>query len=322
MSAANRRVERLRQPDDFRKVFALATETALTLVTVVVVSRRLSGAFQGPVEPVVPCLVATVAAVFSLGALVLWTAAAVPISSPKKRGLAAAMAVVPPLALGASLWITPSAFVAGYLAALGVAAVLCAVAIGDRSADLIAIDRVRATFFQSRATNRSVPGGAGGSSASVHASAIEEPHWRTSRQWHPPDREPTAETPVVALPADDGSAAIPDDESESDPSIVQRMTRRRLADGGEVIEGAVRIDLDPAAKVGVAHLSFVPPLSSDPRAECHLLCDFDGRVRVTAARSYGLRIEARQSGEPTLSTTINVAFSAQAPPAASQAAAA
>jgi hypothetical protein len=84
----------------------------------------------------------------------------------------------------------------------------------------------------------------------------------------------------------------------------------------------VRIDLDPAEKVGVAHLAFSPPLACDPRAECHLLSDFDGRVRVTAAKSYGLRIEARLSGQLSLATTINVAFSAQSPPAASHAAAA
>ena len=55
MSAANRRVEGRRQPDDFRKVFAVATETALTLVTVVVVSRRLSGLhFTVRFPPAVP----------------------------------------------------------------------------------------------------------------------------------------------------------------------------------------------------------------------------------------------------------------------------
>jgi len=123
-------------------------------------------------------------------------------------------------------------------------------------------------------------------------------------------------------PVDEESEARPNEERDCDASIVQRMTRRRLPDGGEVIEGAVRIDLDPAEKVGVAHLSFVPPLAFDPKAECHLLCDFDGRVRITAAKSYGLRIEARQSGEATFGTTIKIAFSAEASPAASRTAAA
>jgi hypothetical protein len=132
----------------------------------------------------------------------------------------------------------------------------------------------------------------------------------------------SAESLVDESFADDESESLVDDENEADESIVQWMTRRRLADGGEVIEGAVRIELDPAEKVGVAHLAFSPPLACDPRAECHLLSDFDGRVRITAAKSYGLRIEARQSGQLSLAATINVAFSAQAPPAATHAAAA
>jgi hypothetical protein len=129
------------------------------------------------------------------------------------------------------------------------------------------------------------------------------------------------EMPIVDFTADLEAEELPHEECESDDSIVQWMTRRRLADGGEVVEGAVKIELREAENVGVAHLSFMPPLACDPHAECHLLSEFDGRVRITTAKSYGLRIEARQSGEPTLSATINVAFSAQTPPAARAAAA-
>jgi hypothetical protein len=304
MSAMNRRVERLREPDDFRKVFALGTETAIALVTVVVVSRRMSGAYRGPVEPAVPCLVATFAAILSLAALALWTQA-VPTASIRKRILAAAIAVGPPLALGAALWISPSAFVGGYLASLAMGSVLFAVAIEDLAAGSQITNRLRSKLFQGHAPTAEPVRTAEATIAQV-AVALVMP----------------AETPIVRPLADDEGEPMPDEESESDASIVQWMTRRRLPDGGEVIEGAVQIDLDEAEKVGVAHLSFSPPLSCDPRAECHLLTEFDGRVRITAARSYGLRIEARQSGEPALSTTIRVAFTAEAPPAATRAAAA
>lgn len=124
------------------------------------------------------------------------------------------------------------------------------------------------------------------------------------------------------LPEDEGSAARLEEGEAPDDSIVQWMTRRRLADGGEVIEGAVRIDLDPSETVGVAHLTFSPPLPCDPQADCHLLSEFDGRVRVTAARAYGLRIEARQTGETKRAVALTVAFSAQARPVAASAAAA
>ena len=329
MSATNRATQRLRAPDDFRKVFALTTETTIALVTVVVVSRRLSGSFSGPVAPAVPCLVATLAALLSLAALALWRQAAPARFRQAWIPLAAlALAVLAPVALGAALWLTPSAFVGGYLAALALACLVGAVAIEDAAGGFVLTHELRSALFArapaeperlvntTRDTERQVPApllDAPPATASVPAGDIE------------PDIElghESAESLVDDSFADEESETLTDEEREADESIVQWMTRRRLADGGEVIEGAVRIELDPAEKVGVAHLAFSPPLACDPRAECHLLSDFEGRVRITAAKSYGLRIEARQSGQSSLAATINVAFSAQAPPAATHAAAA
>src|ERR1700733_11266845 len=329
MSTTNRRLQQLRAPDDFRKVFALTTETAIALVTVVVVSRRLSGSFRGPVAPAVPCLVSTLAALLSLAALALWRQAAPARFRQVWIPLAAlALAVLAPVALGAALWVSPSAFVGGYLAALALVSLVGAVAIEDSAGGFVLTDELRSALFArapaeperlvntTRDTERQVAApllDAPSAMASVPAADVE------------PDIElghESAESLVDDSFADEESETLTDEEREADESIVQWMTRRRLADGGEVIEGAVRIELGPAEKVGVAHLAFSPPLACDPRAECHLLSDFEGRVRITAAKSYGLRIEARQSGQSSLSATINVAFSAQAPPAATHAAAA
>jgi hypothetical protein len=334
MSTTNRRLQQLRAPDDFRKVFALTTETAIALVTVVVVSRRLSGSFRGPVAPAVPCLVATLTALLSLAALALWRQAAPARFRQAWIPLAAlALAVLAPVALGAALWLTPSAFVGGYLAALALVSLVGAVAIEDSAGGFVLTDELRSALFArvpaepdrfvntTRDPERLVAAPlleAPPATASVPAADIEpaiDPDIELGHE--------SAECLVDDSFADEESESLIDDEEhEADESIVQWMTRRRLADGGEVIEGAVRIELDPAEKVGVAHLAFSPPLACDPRAECHLLSDFDGRVRITAAKSYGLRIEARQSGQLSLAATINVAFSAQAPPAATHAAAA
>jgi hypothetical protein len=313
MSVTDHRIERQEQPDDFRKVFALATQTVVTLLTVVVVSRRASGAFAGTVGPAIPCFVATLVTILSLAALALWRQTA---PRPTKQAWipAAAMgwAVLAPVALGAALWISPSALVGGYLAGLAIMSLLCAIAIEDWTVGFGIASQVRSILFNSQTAPATSPDARVALAACPPVSAAKPREAATDEQ--------TATAPVHA--AESESEPLPDDESESDDSIVQWMARRRLADGGEVIEGAVRIDLDAVERVGVAHLSFVPPLCCDPRAECHLLCDFDGRVRITAAKSYGLRIEARQSGQTTRATTINVAFSAQAPPAASRAAAA
>jgi hypothetical protein len=329
MSTTNRRLQQLRAPDDFRKVFALTTETAIALVTVVVVSRRLSGSFRGPVAPAVPCLVATLTALLSLAALALWRQAAPARFRQAWIPLAAlALAVLAPVALGAALWLTPSAFVGGYLAALALVSLVGAVAIEDSAGGFVLTDELRSALFaRAPAEPDRLVNTTRDPERLVAAPLLEAPPATVSVP--AADIEPgielgheSAECLVDDSFADEESETLIDEEHEADESIVQWMTRRRLADGGEVIEGAVRIELGPAEKVGVAHLAFSPPLACDPRAECHLLSDFDGRVRITAAKSYGLRIEARQSGQSSLAATINVAFSAQAPPAATHAAAA
>jgi hypothetical protein len=304
MSATNPRFAPLAARDDFRKVFALATQTSLALLTIVVVSRRLAGTFSAPLAPAVPCFVATLATVLSLAALGLWRQAT-PSASMKTwvLGTAMGLAVLAPLALGAALWITPSAFVGGYLAALGMASLLVAAAIEDSAAGFVLTNHVRRVFERK---TQQVPESVAAETTILTSVVAPEP----------------IETPVVEV-SESEELVEPGEEIEtSDDSIVQWMTRRRLADGGEVIEGAVRIDLEPSETVGVAHLTFSPPLPCDPQADCHLLSDFDGRVRVTAARSYGLRIEARHAGESKLAATLTVAFSAQAQPAATRAAAA
>jgi hypothetical protein len=306
MSTIPRRADQLRQPDDFRKVFALATETALILIAVIVVSRRMSGAFHGSISPAVPCLVATLAAILSLAAQGLWKWAT-PIATSRTWSAWTTMVLVvlTPLALGAALWTAPSAFVGGYLAALATASLVGAIAIEDSTAGFVLFDQMRSALFEGEELPAQTLRG------------DEPPNSRDGETSSAKNRHPT-ETPAVDASADAASLSVADEENESDPSIVQWMTRRRLPDGGELVEGAVRIELDPAATIGVAHLSFSPPLGCDPRAECHLLCDFEGRVRITTAKSYGLRIEARQSGERTFSTTIDVAFTAESRPAASR----
>lgn len=116
-------------------------------------------------------------------------------------------------------------------------------------------------------------------------------------------REDEVESADTSLPFEENE--------EADPSILQWMTRRQLMDGGQTVEGAVRIAFDPGSRLAVAHVAFVPPLSGRPEAQCHVLADFNGRVRIGTAMPYGLRIEARRGESESGPLTIEVAFSAQ-----------
>jgi len=313
MSTGNARAKQLQQPDDFRKVFALATESSLLLVTAVVISRRLEGAFAGPATPAVPCAVATFAAALSLAALALWRTASASTGSPRNLLVVGLLTVVPPVGLGAALWIGPSAFVGGYLATLAAACAMGAVAIEDHASGFLLTTRLRSSLFQSEARLLPRP-----------EVVMVTPADRSSEA-----NAAEAVAPVVVARDASSTESFSDEslqetdcETQTDPSLVQWMTRRRLPNGGEMVEGAVRIELGESDKVGVAHLVFSPPLPHDPEAECHLISDFDGRVRITIAKAYGLRIEARLSGEPVACSTLHVAFSAVAQSAANRAAAA
>jgi hypothetical protein len=401
MTAQTARVTRFEEPDDFRKVFALAAESSIMLITAVVISRRLSGAFVGPVSDVVPCAVATFAALLSLAALALRRIASAsngsarnsveviqgfartnlraqggateaspgresresrqPNSSecqfkdPATTGsrpwledfrplagaeevdvgdrplfelpsslqayvIAAALTVIPPIALGAALSIGISPFSQGYLAALGIACAVGALAIEDHTSGSLLTSQLRAALFRRDVrmplTRQIAAPGRHDSMETSTATAVAPvmPAGPASAEM--------PEAPAENTRSDESLEQTPGEEAESDPSLVQWMTRRRLPDGGERIEGAVRIELGSTEKVGVAHLAFSPPLPRDPEAECHLISDFDGRVRITTAKSYGLRIEARLSGEPSGPVAIDVAFSAVAQSAAKRAAAA
>jgi hypothetical protein len=114
---------------------------------------------------------------------------------------------------------------------------------------------------------------------------------------------------VVAPPIDE---TIDEEAGEGDPSVLQWMTRRQLPAGGEAVEGSIRIQFESGERSAVAHISFIPPLPDRPRAECQVLVDFEGRVRIGVAQAYGLRIEARRSESGLKAASIDVGFSAQA----------
>jgi hypothetical protein len=142
----------------------------------------------------------------------------------------------------------------------------------------------------------------------------------------PPRRRDAPEESVRPAAVSQAGAPLPLEElpreepEEEDPSILQWMTRRQLADGVEAVEGSVRIHFAIGERSAVAHVSFIPPLSDRPSAECQVLDEFNGRVRIGVAQAYGLRIEARRSESVSHPLAVDVGFSAQVRAAQSAAA--
>jgi hypothetical protein len=96
--------------------------------------------------------------------------------------------------------------------------------------------------------------------------------------------EPTAESPV------DGEL----EEDEIPAGLVQRL-ERVASDEGETVYALMRVPLEPGSRLGIAHLAFCPPLASAPKLAATARDEWAGDVHITAAETYGARLEIRSS---------------------------
>jgi hypothetical protein len=88
-------------------------------------------------------------------------------------------------------------------------------------------------------------------------------------------------------------AAPPQAEPESVPaSLVQQLTRERTEDG-ESLHAIVRSSFVAGDRLAVVHLAFSPPLTKAPQLAAYAIDDSGAEARVTAAETYGARIEVR-----------------------------
>jgi hypothetical protein len=224
----------------------------------------------------------------------LWSTADLS-ASVRKQAFAAAFTVLLPLILADVLWTSPSPFVGGYLAALFILTGLATLCMRDFVPTVI-------EGFEPNADSSSAPmETAAAKVLSETAASLDAAH-----------------SDDVALSFED---AIDEEPCEDvDLTLSQSIVRREPVEGAEIIEGSVRIHFGPGERTAVAHVSFVPPLADRPRAECQVLTDFDGRVRIGLSQAYGLRIEARRAEPAGAATDVVVAFSAEVRAAQSEAA--
>jgi hypothetical protein len=97
------------------------------------------------------------------------------------------------------------------------------------------------------------------------------------------------------------------DEPEGDEvpaGLVQRLERVAI-DGDESVYALLRVPLEAGSRQGIAHLAFCPPLPRTPQLAGASRDEWAGDVRITAAETYGVRLEIRlerpaQAGEAVL----------------------
>ena len=90
--------------------------------------------------------------------------------------------------------------------------------------------------------------------------------------------------------------------------VTARMARFVTAEGGDVVEGTVKVDFEPGARWGAAHLALCPPLAGEPRVEVSVDDDIDAEIKVTQALRYAVRFDVRLPEPPEDSFSIRLRY--------------
>jgi hypothetical protein len=101
-------------------------------------------------------------------------------------------------------------------------------------------------------------------------------------------------------------------ESDAEGAISQRIVRRRLADGAEIIEGWVRADFAIAERHASSHVAICPPLGCLPECYAEQSDGPPAEIKVAQVLPYGVRFEIKLDAPAEEPSAVIVEFSIQA----------
>lgn len=261
---------------------ALGVWTTLALFTAVVASRRVAGAYTGPLTAAGLSVAVLLAALASCVALWMFR-------RDDRRSEHSPLVWLPEL----TAWSLPTLFAlvitaqptAGQLGTVlgfaGLGAVAIAVAVLETTA-----------WWESILT-----------AADHHPPAVASPLTGTSPS---PSENSLSQFDMKQTPPAVVDM-VDDEEPLGDESTTQWMTRRQDADG-EAIEGTVRVEFAPGQREAIAHVTFCPPLATVPDVELECVDGEDWQLKSESALPYGLRIQIRRSTAVTLAQSGIVAY--------------
>jgi hypothetical protein len=93
--------------------------------------------------------------------------------------------------------------------------------------------------------------------------------------------------------------------------VVSDLTRRRAADGSDVIEGRLLAEFAAGSRHAVVYVAFCPPFETTPAIRLAWLDGTPAAVTLTQGLPHGARIELKRSGETETASTTQVAISAR-----------
>ncbi|MEX2112884.1 MAG: hypothetical protein WD845_06840 [Pirellulales bacterium] len=96
-----------------------------------------------------------------------------------------------------------------------------------------------------------------------------------------------------------------------DETATQLLVRRREPDGGDAMEGWVRVGFEPGQRHALAHLAICPPMTTTPACYAEASDGPPAQVKVGQVLPYGVRLEIKLDETASEACEVLVEFSIQ-----------
>jgi hypothetical protein len=142
--------------------------------------------------------------------------------------------------------------------------------------------------------------------ALLFAGLIERVFWRHVAVMLRP-----REAPATSPPRSNEAAADEPAADESYPANLLQQIIRTREESGEAIHAVLRAEFQPGEQMQVLHVAFCPPLDEAPQLEAFIAGAIDADVKVTAAYSFGARLEVQLALPAAEATNVLVELTGQ-----------
>ncbi len=284
------------RPGTMRARIACFIWTGVVGITVLVVTRRLSGQLNVPGTSLPAIAAAFTGAALALSACILFCSARRTQRMRLSGGLALGAATILPQAiLGASLLPTGSIFGATVLSLLFVVV----------SASMLAAADFGSALDRTSTKPRCEP------------YVVQQPRDFIARD---AILEVSASGPAEA--AAELRSVILESALEPlrGPDLAQTVNRIRLPDRGETATGTVSVRLAANQRLATIHLPFVPAFPGRPEVVCRLADGSKARLHIADVKPYGARVELKRAVGEQPEQLLELHFTAAMPSPRSDAA--
>ena len=101
---------------------------------------------------------------------------------------------------------------------------------------------------------------------------------------------------ATAEPADGDACGRQEEPLEPAADVLQQLTLRTTAVGGQELSGWLRMPLAAGQRTGSLHVAFCPSFAQAPQVEVEPVCGPDCRIKAAQVLPYGARLDVKLDG--------------------------